>query len=69
MKHLFHRLLYGIEYVFIILFYMISFIFSWILALIVIPLLINFSDGLNPDYFLLPAWPPNLRVGENSPSL
>ena len=39
MKHLFHRLLYGIEYVFIILFYMISFIFSWILALIVIPLL------------------------------
>ena len=42
MKHLFYRLLYGIEYVFIILFYMISFIFSWMLALIVIPLLIAY---------------------------
>lgn len=42
MKHLFYRLLYGIEYIFIILFYMISFIFSWILALIVIPLLITY---------------------------
>ena len=42
MKHLFHRLLYGIEYVFIILFYMISFIFSWILALIVVPLLTTY---------------------------
>lgn len=42
MNHFFDELLYGIGQGFIILFYILYFIFSWLLALIVVPLLITY---------------------------
>ena len=42
MKHFFDELLYGVGQGFIVLFYILYFIFSWLLTLIVVPLLITY---------------------------